>query len=136
MFGQLNYYSDRAPKTEAFTKSCSRRKLFWKIFKNFTGKKPLMKLFLSSVATCDFLRRTPKQMFSYSFCSPVEHFWITFSEKIAIKRKKNLNQKGHCSLPVHDNFVKIKKNWRHRTEFPHWHQASFKTYVLAEAIRK
>ena len=28
------------------------------------------------VATCDFLRRTPSQIFSYDFSSFVEHFWI------------------------------------------------------------
>ena len=33
----------------------------------FDGLKPLTKTFLSKVPTCDFLRRTPSQVFSYDF---------------------------------------------------------------------
>ena len=29
------------------------------------------------------------------------------------------SKKQNCSLPQHDNVIKMKKNWRHRTEFSH-----------------
>ena len=79
-----------SPKV-ALERSCSEK------FHKFHWKKPFMKSFLRSVATCNFLRRPLSHMFSYDFCRvPQKTSEQHFLNKQLLKKKKT-NQKSHRS---------------------------------------
>ena len=62
----------------------STEKGVFKVFSKFTGKHQRWSLFFN----CNFIKKTPMQVFSYEFCEIckdtffTEHLWLTTSEKM------------------------------------------------------